>query len=313
VTGPDASGGRDPLASPGGGRRPPWSEFRAALETAHFRPTKGLGQNFLVDPNAAKAIAAEAELGPGARVLEIGAGCGFLTVHLAELGVELVAVEIDERLLAIARRFLAGESRVRFVLADVLAGKHALAPAVAEHLPAREAWHLVSNLPYSISAPVLAVLARLANPPRSMTVLVQEEVAERVAAEPGGEAWGALTARLALLYRARLLRRVGAQLFWPRPRVGSRVVRLDLQPLEGLRAQDLSGYDALVDGLFQHRRKQLLPVLAGHLGGDRERAAGVLEGLGLDPRLRPEALAPAALLALARASPRENGGGPERA
>jgi 16S rRNA (adenine1518-N6/adenine1519-N6)-dimethyltransferase len=299
VTAPEES-----LGALSGGRRPPWSAFRAELERVGFRPSKALGQNFLVDPNAARSIAEDAGLPAGTRVLEIGAGCGFLTVQLAELGLELLAVEIDARLLEVARRLLAGHAGVRWLHADALAGKHALEPRLAAELPRSEPWHVVSNLPYSISAPLLVLLARLPNPPRSLTVLVQEEVARRIAARPGEAEWGALSARLALSYRARAGRSVGPQLFWPRPRVGSRVAQLTFQPLDApggpeLGAADVRHYDALLDELFQHRRKQLAAALAEPMGG-RARALALLEGAGLDPRSRAEGLPPAELLALAR-------------
>lgn len=292
----------DSLSSPGGGRRPPWSEFRAALDAVGFRPTKGLGQNFLIDPNAARSIALDSRVGAGDRVLEVGAGCGFLSVQLVALGVQLLAVEIDPRLAQVARRLLGEVPGLHWVLGDVLASKHRLAPAVAEALPERGDWHLVSNLPYSVSAPVLAVLARLENPPRSMTVLVQEEMAARVAARPGEDAWGTLSARLALRYRCRAGRPVGSQLFWPRPRVASRVVHLDLDPSGGPPSADLEPYDRVVELLFQQRRKQLAGVLAGPLRG-RAEALALLGALGIDPRGRPEDLGPPQLLALSRASP----------
>lgn len=289
----------DPLGALAGGRRPPWSAFRAELDAAGFRPSKSLGQNFLVDPNAARSIAADAELAPGAFVLEVGAGCGFLSLHLAELGVELLAVEIDIRLLEVARRLLAGHAEVRWWQGDALVGKHALAPGLARELPARGPWHLVSNLPYSISAPLLAVLARLENPPRSMTVLVQDEVARRIAARPGDAEWGALSARLGLVYSASAGRAVGAQLFWPRPRVASRVVRLVQLPAGGLAPAEALAFDALVDALFQHRRKQILATLSERLL-DRPTAQALVQSAGLDPRARPEILHPTELLVLSR-------------
>ena len=108
-----------------------------------------------------------------------------------------------------------------------------------------------------------------------------------------------LPARLALRYRRRLGREVGAQLFWPRPRVASRVARLDLDPVPGLTAEDLVAYDRLVEGLFQRRRKQLLSALAGVLGS-REAAAAAIARTELDPRMRPEELDPGVLLRLSR-------------
>ena len=289
----------DPLGASEDGRRPPWSAFRAELDAVGFRPSKTLGQNFLVDPNAARAIALEAGLEAGARVLEIGAGCGFLTLHLAQLELRLVAVEIDGRLLEVAQRLLRDRPNVRWLRADALAGKHELAPAVVAELPGTEPWHVVSNLPYSISAPLLVLLSRLPNPPRSLSVLVQEEVARRVAARPGESEWGALTARLALLYEARPGRSVGPQLFWPRPRVASRVVHLERTADPSPEPEVVGAFDALVDELFRHRRKQLLPLLAGFVG-DREVALGLLQTVGIDPRARPETLGAPELLALCR-------------
>jgi 16S rRNA (adenine1518-N6/adenine1519-N6)-dimethyltransferase len=288
----------DPLGARAGGARPPWSAFRAELEAAGFRPTKTLGQNFLVDSNAARSLAADAALAPGEEVLEIGAGCGFLTVHLAELGHPVLAVEIDARLLAIAQRLVAGYRNVRWLHADALAGKHALAPELLAALPAGGAWSVVANLPYSISAPLLVLLARLAAPPRRMSVLVQDELARRIAARPGEPEWGALSARLQLRYCAALGRGVGEQLFWPRPRVASRVVALERLPGSGPEPARVAAFDALVDVLFQQRRKQVVSVLAAHLG-DRATATALLAQASIDPRTRPETLAPEALLALA--------------
>jgi 16S rRNA (adenine1518-N6/adenine1519-N6)-dimethyltransferase len=300
--------------APGPGRPRPWAELRAELERVRFRPSKTLGQNFLLDPNTARSIAADAGLERGAAVLEVGAGCGALTRALAALGLRVLAVEIDARLLAIARAEL-GEADVRWLAGDALAGKHALAPELRAALP-RGPWHLVANLPYSISGPLLVLLSRLESPPASMTVLVQSEVARRIASRPGESDWGALSARLTLVYRATLGRAVGPQVFWPRPRVTSHVVRLLAAPLDGLEAADVGPYDALVEHLFRQRRKQLRSVLAGDSGG-REAVGRWLEGIGLDPSARGETLAAEALLRLSRSGPwrarcRDAGGGGAR-
>ena len=275
--------GPDPGARTG---RPPWSEFRAALEAAGFRPSKSRGQNFLLDGNMARSIARDSGVGAGDFVLEVGPGCGFLSVHLAALGVRLLGVEIDGRLLEVARRFLAPFEDVVFVEADVLAGKHRLAPEVAGRLPTDDDWHLVSNLPYSVAGPLLVVLSRLAHPPRSMTALVQREVAERITARPAEKGWGVLGAKLAPLYRREAGRRVPAGLFWPRPRVESAVVRLERRPED---PGALGAYDALVERLFQHRRKAVGGTLRGLLG-DSDRARALLEEAGADPRARPGTL-----------------------
>jgi 16S rRNA (adenine1518-N6/adenine1519-N6)-dimethyltransferase len=272
--------------------RPPWSEFRAELEAQGFRPSKSLGQNFLLDTNMARAIARDAGVGPGDAVLEIGPGCGFLSVHLLELGVDLTALEIDERLLRVAARFLAPYPGVRLVHGDALAGKHALSPVLLGLLPARP-WSLVSNLPYAIAAPLIANLARHPAAPQRMTLLVQRELAERLLARPGTSAWGALSAKLLRTYSIRAGRSVPDGLFWPRPRVESRVIHLDL--LGPPRPEALRAYDALVEALFQHRRKTLRAALRpllerGEGGSASDRAAELLRAAGIEGGTRPEDL-----------------------
>lgn len=279
--------------------RPPWRSFREALQAEGFRPSKTLGQNFLLDGNMARSLVRDAGVEPGERVLEIGAGCGFLTMHLAEAGAEVVAVEIDRRLCAVATAFLAPFPRVRLLCADALAGKHALAPELLAALPRDVPWKVVSNLPYAVSGPLLVLLTRLEHPPASLSLLVQREVAEKAAAAPGTPDFGALAARLALDYDRRAGRVVPASLFWPRPRVESRVVHLVRCPGKSDPARR-GRYDRLVDRLFQQRRKTVLASLAG-LAGDRGRALELLAAAGVPPGARPEALPPEALLALADA------------
>jgi len=280
--------------------RPPWRRFREALDAAGFRPSKARGQNFLVDGNMARAIAQDAGVGPGDRVLEVGPGCAFLSVQLAALGVELLAVEIDPVLAAVAREELAPFGNVELLEGDVLAGKNALSPAVVRRLERGVGpWHLVANLPYSISGPLLVLLSRLERAPESVTVLIQDEVVERIVARPGESEWSALSAKLAARYDARRGRAVGAQLFWPRPRVESAVCHLRLRP-GGAGPRDLVPFDRVVDALFQQRRKKLVSGLA-RLAGGVAAARGLCLGAGVDPELRPEALDLEALFALARA------------
>lgn len=246
----------------------------------------------------ARAIARDAEVGAGDVVVEIGPGAGSLTVHLAELAVDLIAVEIDPRLLEVAKDVLAEYPRVRWIQGDALESKRALNPELVAMLPLAGTWHLVSNLPYSAASPILALAARLANPPRSMTVLLQTEVAERIAAEPGGREWGPLSVRIQLAYGARIVRSVPSQLFWPRPQVDSSVLRLELREARPS-AVDLEVLDVLLDLLFQHRRQTLGGLLSKALGS-RPSAEALLAAHQIEPGLRPEILSGAALLSLSQ-------------
>lgn len=281
------------------GARPSWATFKAALDARGFHPSRRFGQNFLLDENMVRAIVRDAGVGPGDFVLEVGAGCGFLSLQLLHAGVDLTAVEVDLRLAEVVTELLGAHPRFRLIRGDVLESKHTLAAAVVAALPRTGPWHLVSNLPYSVAGPVLVNASELENPPRSMTVLVQHEVALRLAAAPGSDDWGPLSIRLQLDYAPERTRSVPPGLFWPRPQVDSSVVRL-VQRAERWPEGERRAVSRLVDGLFQRRRQTLLRVLSD-LAGDRERAQAWLARTGLDPRARAEDLDLASLRALVAA------------
>lgn len=278
--------------------RPPWLEFKKALDAQGFHPSRRFGQNFLLDDNMARAIASDAVApGPaddGARslagrfVLEIGPGCGFLSVHLAHAEARLLAVEIDPKLAPIAAKFLEPYPDAEVIEHDIMASKSALSPAVLGRLPeAGQDWTLCANLPYSISGPLLAVCSLLPNPPERVACLVQKEVAERLAAVPGTSDWGPLTAAFQETYHVAMGRSVPPQLFWPRPKVDSAVFIATrhpvLPPLELRKRRVL-----FARKLLERRRQSLRRVLADSIGGPTADAA--LEALGIEPKRRAETL-----------------------
>ena len=278
--------------------RPGWSDVRARLEAAGFRPSRRLGQNFLLDENMATALVRDAGVEPGTKVLEVGVGCGFLTLPLVNAGADLVAAEIDPRVLEVAREIVGERPALRYFLGDVLAGKHRLNPELEALLWSEDPWILVANLPYSVSAPLMAVLAELDNPPRAMHALVQLEVAQRIAAPHGTSDWGPLSVRLQASYAARVGREVSAGLFWPRPKVASAVAVLERRDDPPPRA-DRDELAALAAGLF-HRRRQGVGRVLGDLIGDRDLARQVLAAEGIDPSRRAETLSLETFLALSR-------------
>lgn len=272
------------MSSTDDGARGPWAELREELVAAGFRPSRRLGQNFLLDENLLRAIVRDAGVEPGMRVLEIGPGLGFLTRHLLAAGARVTAVEIDPRLAERTETTFAGDPNFELLRGDVLASKHAFDPAVLARVPPPEPWHIVANLPYAVSGPVLAVSAALAHPPRTLTVLVQLELAERVVAQAASDDWGPLSIRVQASYSARIVRRVPPDLFWPRPQVESAVLRLDplTDPLVGPERARLS---TLVERLFQRRRQRLGRVLGDLVGSGAEgRAWAVRAGLTGDER-----------------------------
>jgi 16S rRNA (adenine1518-N6/adenine1519-N6)-dimethyltransferase len=257
--------------------RPPFGEYRQRLAAVGFRPSRRLGQNFLLDPALHAAIAAAADLGPGDVVLEVGAGLGFLTRVLADAASSVVAVEVDRRLFGLLEQersgWGSGAAAVRLVSMDALASGRwnpDLISILDEERAQSEtgAWRLVANLPYSITGPLLGGLVQLENPPAGGAVLVQEEVARRLVAEPGTAEYGALTVQLQAGYELRLARRVGREVFWPRPAVGSAVVAFARRETSAWitgPAGPRRGFARFVRGLFGQRRKKLSNALPGAL------------------------------------------------
>lgn len=227
------------------------------LERHGVRPSRALGQNFVVDPNTVRRIVRLAEVAPGDRVVEVGAGLGSLTLALAEAGAQVTAVELDRHLLP--------------VLAEVLADVHPQPTVVhgdALHLewqgvlgPAGP-WQLVANLPYNVATPlVLDVLDDVPAIAR-LLVMVQREVAERLAARPGSKAYGIPSVKVAYWAEAEIVGRVGPNVFLPKPRVDSALVRIIRRPAPATSA-DPDALFALVRAGFGHRRKMLRGALAG--------------------------------------------------
>lgn len=273
-----------------------WSEAKQALQRAGFRPSKRLGQNFLIDANMARAIARDGGAGEGQWILEVGPGCGALTRELLALGSEVLAVEIDGRLIEVLRDQLGAPEKLEVLHCDALESKQRLAPALLERLPRAREWRLVANLPYSAGTPILIGLSRLERRPSTLTALLQRELAERLAARPGSKDWGGVTLKLQACYDVEIVRRVPASLFWPAPDVESAVVRMKLRTCVPS-AGELGRFDKLVDVLFQGRRKTLGRLLTDALGA-RDRALELIAACGLDASVRPEVLSTRKLLEL---------------
>ncbi len=293
-----------------------FQDLRERLDALGFRPSKKLGQNFLVDTNLLRLIADELEL-EGQSVLEIGAGPGALTHALALRARRVLAVEVDHRLQDFLEEEVSswGEARgrVRVLRSSALQGQDLhpdLMAALQEEGMGDRDYVCVSNLPYSISGPMLAALCLSACPPREMLCLCQWEMGERILAKPGGRDYGSLSALLGLAWKMKLVRRVGKQVFRPRPGVDSALLRLgprDKSLLEEPRELRL-GFARFLQQLFAARRKQLRSGLTQMLGRSPEPA---FQASGLDASwltLRPEALDPDQLKAIFLATRLDPGG-----
>ena len=246
------------------------------LNDAGLAPRRDLGQNFVADPNTVRRIASLAGVGPGDSVVEIGAGLGSLTLALAETGADVTAVEVDRGIVPILRDVVADVANVRVVEADAMTADWGTI------LAERDRWTLIANLPYNVATPLVADLLDGVPAVTSMLVMVQREVAERLAAAPGSKQYGAVSVKVAYWATARVVGVVPATVFVPRPNVESALVRIDRRMPPSTEPDALF---PLVRQAFGQRRKMLRRSLAGTVSAEQFAAAGV------DPQLRPEQLA----------------------
>jgi 16S rRNA (adenine1518-N6/adenine1519-N6)-dimethyltransferase len=258
------------------------------------RPSKSLGQNFLTDPNLARAIASDAGVGPGDLVVEVGSGFGSLTLALAATGAHVTAVEFDRLLIPALIEVTEGIENIAVIQDDAMKMDWS-------GLTGEQEWTLCANLPYNIATPL--VLDLLAGVPaiRRFVVMVQREAGERLAAQAGEERYGAVSVRVGYAATARLIRSVPSTVFWPKPTVESVVVRLDRLASPAVDV-DRAVLWRVIDVSFAERRKTMRNALR-RLGLDVETADRVLADSGVGPSQRPEELPLAAFARIAERIP----------
>ncbi len=261
------------------------------------------GQNFLIDLNLIDVLEKAAAIRPDDVVMEVGTGTASLTERLARAAARVVTCEIDPRLAQLARDRLIDHASVTLVEGDVLAGKHRFAPAVLAALDVARAaspggrFLLVANLPYCVATPVISNLLEQPRPFDVAVVTVQREMAERMTAAAGTGPYNALSVWVGAQCRGEIVRILPPSVFWPRPKVDSAIVRLDLEPSRRAAIADLGRFHRFVRDVFCHRRKLLRGVLLRMAGGKRTEAAraavdAVYGTLGLGPDARAEDIAP---------------------
>ncbi|MGH9157890.1 MAG: 16S rRNA (adenine(1518)-N(6)/adenine(1519)-N(6))-dimethyltransferase RsmA [Acidimicrobiales bacterium] len=251
-------------------------ELSELLRRHGLRPSRALGQNFVADPNTVRRIARLAGVGPGDNVVEIGAGLGSLTLALAATGARVVAVELDRYLVPVLR------SVVEPAGAEVVEGDARTLDWSAVLGPG-DGWVLVANLPYNVATPLIMDLLEGVAAIGRMLVMVQREVGERLAAVVGSPAYGAVSVKVAYRAEAKVVGRVPAGVFLPRPKVESVLVCLDRLAAPPVAADPVRLF-ALIEAGFAHRRKMLRGALAGVVD------PGAFEAAGIRPEARAEEL-----------------------
>ena len=258
------------------------TEIRELAAKLGLKPTKKLGQNFVIDQNMVEKIVRTSNVSKDSIVLEVGPGLGSLTLALMATGAKVIAVEIDERLAEIlpntakAKGF--GESKLIVINKDALeiSKNDVYNPDV-----------LVANLPYNVSVPVIIHILETFPSIKNYLVMVQSEVADRLAASPGSRTYGSPSVKLQWYAEVSKAGSISRNVFWPVPNVDSDLVQLHRRNNvdESIRKELF----AVVDAAFSQRRKMLRSALSSMCGGS-EKASEILESVQIDPRLRGEAL-----------------------
>jgi 16S rRNA (adenine1518-N6/adenine1519-N6)-dimethyltransferase len=272
-----------------------YEEVRAMLREAAFRPRKRLGQNFLVHENVIESIVRLLDVAPQDEIVEIGPGLGFLTRRLVETTKRVWAVEIDPALVDRLRQSsLGSHSAFRLIHNDILK----VAPQ--DFLPPHKV-KLAGNLPYSISTPVLFRLLDWREHFSCLVLMMQKEVADRIASDTGSKTYGTLSVWCQIHGRITDRVSVSPEAFFPKPKVKSTIIKMELYPEPLIPAKELSLMRELVRAAFGQRRKTLGNALLNWLGRERNEIETFLRLEGIDPRRRGETLSVKEFLDLARA------------
>ena len=254
------------------------TEVSALLTKHRLAPRRAFGQNFVVDANTVRKIARLADVRAGDFVLEIGAGLGSLTLALAETGAQIVAVEIDNGLVEVLRENTASLPNVEIIHGDAMQLDWQPLLSKSKH------WHVVANLPYNLATPIVADILDGLSQVDHLLVMVQSEVADRLVAQVGSDAYGAVSVKINYWATAKIVGAVSASVFFPQPRVESALVDIHRRTEPGVTDVEASELFALVRTGFAKRRKMLRGALLNiALPADFESA-------GVNPESRAEEL-----------------------
>ncbi len=263
------------------------SVIRDVLSRHGFSFSKGLGQNFLINPTVCPRMAEMGNAKPGWGIIEIGAGVGVLTAELARRADKVVCIEIDSRLLPVLDETLAEFDNIKIVNEDVLkVDLHKLIEQEFAGMPVA----VCANLPYYITSPIIMNLLEAHLPIASLTVMVQKEAAARLCAEPGSREVGAVSIAVRYYSDPKILFQVSRGSFLPAPDVDSTVIRLDVRDRPPVEVGSEEQFFKVVRAAFSQRRKTLPNTLSAGLGIPKSQAIEMLEKAGIPTNLRAEQL-----------------------
>ena len=267
---------------------------REILAENNFGFKKKFGQNFITDKNLLDSIVSLAEVGADDTVIEIGCGAGTLTRALASVAKKVIAYEIDASLQPVLAQTLAGFENIEVVFRDFLKVD------LSEIEGNLQSYRVVANLPYYITTPLIMKLIEQSERCVSVTVMVQEEVADRLCARENTPEYGSITASVALRAQAKIVKKVPRTAFTPRPNVDSAVVHFKIEDGR-IPVKDIEIYKKVVRAAFLSRRKTLVNNLLVSFGLTRAGAEELLKSAGIDIKARGETLSPGQFAALADA------------
>lgn len=259
--------------------------IKQIAEQFDFGFSKGLGQNFLLDPQVLDKIADAADIDDG--VLEVGPGFGVLTKRLCETGKKVVSVEIDKRLIPVLDYTLAEFDNVKIIEKDIL--KTDVKALIDEEFGGKRI-SVAANLPYYITTPIITKLIEEKLPIKNIVVMVQKEVAERIASKPGKKDYGAISVLCQYYTNPRLVTIVPKGSFYPAPKVDSAVLCMEVQDKPNVDVLDEKLFFKVVKAAFAQRRKTLLNCLSSGFSCGKDSLSDLLIGVGIEPTVRGEKL-----------------------
>jgi len=276
------------------------------FEAMGLRPQTRLGQNFLIDLNLLRLLHESGNITSNDVILEVGTGTGSLTAPMADKAAVVITVEVDPVMQNLAKQELFGRKNIRFIKTDILKNKNRLRDEVLdvvreelalpcediENQPSPRQFKLVANLPYNIATPLISNLLLTDIPPSLMCVTIQKELADRIVAKPRSKDWGALSLWIQAQCRAEIVRIMPPNVFWPRPKVDSAIIRLTLEEKRRSKIPDLKFFNEFCRAMFFHRRKFLRAELCSAFKQtiSKERIDEIMNEMQFDSTTRAETL-----------------------